>query len=122
MTLTISNEIPENIRRGLLAKAEGKNWDDCSKIAKIRRYENNNTAYFLTTNALEDKKIKWIAKGKHFTHEGLDERVFGKDEELFIDGSGWVSQNGKHLMYGRTKKPIHIKNLVPELWTIKRRK
>jgi hypothetical protein len=84
--------------------------------------EKNNTAYFLTTNALEDKKIKWIAKGKHFTHEGLDERVFGKDEELFIDGSGWVSQNGKHLMYGRTKKPIHIKNLVPELWTIKRRK
>ena len=90
--------------------------------AKIRRYEKNNTAYFLTTNALEDKKIKWIAKGKHFTHEGLDERVFGKDEELFIDGSGCVSQNCKHLMYVRTKKPIHIKNLVPELWTIKRRK
>ena len=66
--------------------------------------------------------VKWIAKDKHFTYEGLDERVFGKDEELFIDGSGWVSQNGKHLMYGRTKKPIHIKNLVPELWTIKRRK
>ena len=39
MTLTISNEIPENIRRGLLAKAEGKNWDECSKIAKISRYE-----------------------------------------------------------------------------------
>ena len=81
--------------------------------AKIRRYEKNHTAYFLTTNALEDK---------HFTYEGLDERVFGKDEELFIDGSGWVSQNGKHLMNGRTKKPIHIKNLVPQLWTIKKRK
>ena len=39
MTLTISNEIPENIRRGLLAKAEGKNWDECSKIEKISRYE-----------------------------------------------------------------------------------
>ena len=39
MTLTISNEIPENIRRGLLDKAEGKNWDECSKIAKISRYE-----------------------------------------------------------------------------------
>ena len=39
MTLTSSNEIPENIRRGLLAKAEGKNWDECSKIAKISRYE-----------------------------------------------------------------------------------
>ena len=39
MTLTISNEIPENIRRGLLAKAEGKSWEECSKIAKISRYE-----------------------------------------------------------------------------------
>ena len=26
--------------------------------AKIRRYEKNHTAYFLTTNALEDKKIR----------------------------------------------------------------
>ena len=39
MTLTISNEIPENIRRGLLAKAERKSWEECSKIAKISRYE-----------------------------------------------------------------------------------
>ena len=40
MTLsTISNEIPENIRRGLLAKAEGKNWDECADVAKISRYE-----------------------------------------------------------------------------------
>ena len=39
MTLTISNEIPENIRRGLLAKAEGKNWDECAEISKISRYE-----------------------------------------------------------------------------------
>ena len=39
MTLTISNEIPENIRRGLLAKAEGKNWEECAEIAKISRYE-----------------------------------------------------------------------------------
>ena len=36
---SISNEIPENIRRGLLAKAEGKNWEECAEIAKISRYE-----------------------------------------------------------------------------------
>ena len=39
MTLTISNELPENIRRGLLAKAEGKNWEECAEISKISRYE-----------------------------------------------------------------------------------
>jgi len=39
MSLTISNEIPENIRRGLLAKAEGKSWEECAEIAKISRYE-----------------------------------------------------------------------------------
>ena len=39
MTLTISNEIPENIRRGLLAKADGKNWEECAEISKISRYE-----------------------------------------------------------------------------------
>ena len=39
MTLTISNEITENFRRCLIAKAEGKIWDECSKIAKISRYE-----------------------------------------------------------------------------------
>ena len=39
MSLTISNEIPENIRRGLLAKAEGKNWEKCAEISKISRYE-----------------------------------------------------------------------------------
>ena len=39
MSLTISNEIPENISRGLLAKAEGKNWEECAEISKISRYE-----------------------------------------------------------------------------------
>ena len=39
MSLTISNEIPENIRRGLLTKAEGKSWEECAEIAKISRYE-----------------------------------------------------------------------------------
>ena len=39
MSLTISNEIPENIMRGLLAKAEGKSWEECAEIAKISRYE-----------------------------------------------------------------------------------
>ncbi len=39
MTLTISNEIPENIRRGLLAKGEGATWEECAEIAKISRYE-----------------------------------------------------------------------------------
>ena len=39
MSLTISNEIPENISRGLLAKAEGKSWEECAEIAKISRYE-----------------------------------------------------------------------------------
>ena len=44
MTLTISNEIPENIRRGLLAKAEGKNWEECAEIAKISNAENERAA------------------------------------------------------------------------------
>ena len=39
MSLTISNEIPENISRELLAKAEGKSWEECAEIAKISRYE-----------------------------------------------------------------------------------
>ena len=39
MSLTISNEIPENMSRGLLAKAEGKSWEECANIAKISRYE-----------------------------------------------------------------------------------
>ena len=39
MSLTISNEIPENISRGLLAKAEGKSWEECAEISKISRYE-----------------------------------------------------------------------------------
>ena len=39
MTLTISNEIPENIRRGLVAKAEGKNWEECAEISKISGYK-----------------------------------------------------------------------------------
>ena len=39
MSLTISNEIPANIRRGLLAKAEGKSWEECAEISKISRYE-----------------------------------------------------------------------------------
>ena len=39
MSLTISNEIPENIRSGLLAKAEGKSWEECAEISKISRYK-----------------------------------------------------------------------------------
>ena len=39
MTLSISNEIPENVRRGLVAKGEGATWEECSEIAKISRYE-----------------------------------------------------------------------------------
>ena len=39
MSLTISNEIPENISRGMLAKAEGKSWEECAEISKISRYE-----------------------------------------------------------------------------------
>ena len=39
MSLTISNEIPENISRELLAKAEGKSWEECAEISKISRYE-----------------------------------------------------------------------------------
>jgi hypothetical protein len=89
--------------------------------AKIRRYEKNHTSYFLTTNALEDKKVKWIAKGNKFSYEGMEERVFNNNEELFIDSSGWVIQNGKFLSY-HNNKSIHIKNLVPQLWTIKKRK
>ena len=37
MSLTISHEIPENISRGLLAKAEGKSWEECAEISKISR-------------------------------------------------------------------------------------
>ena len=39
MSLTISNEIPENISRELLAKAEGKSWEECAEISKISRYK-----------------------------------------------------------------------------------
>ena len=39
MTLSISNEIPENVRRGLVAKGEGATWEECAEIAKISRYE-----------------------------------------------------------------------------------
>ena len=39
MTLSISNEIPENVRRGLIAKGEGATWEECAEIAKVSRYE-----------------------------------------------------------------------------------
>ena len=39
MTLSISNEIPENVRRGLIAKGEGATWEECEEIAKVSRYE-----------------------------------------------------------------------------------
>ena len=39
MTLSISNEIPENVRRGLVAKGEGATWEECAEIAKVSRYE-----------------------------------------------------------------------------------
>ena len=31
--------IRDSIRRGLLAKAEGKSWEECAEISKISRYE-----------------------------------------------------------------------------------
>ena len=89
--------------------------------AKIRRYDKNNTSYYLTTNALEYMKIKWIAKGNNFTYEGMDERVFGDDEELFINSNGWVIQNGKFLNYPNGKN-VHIRNMIPKIWVIKKRK
>ena len=39
MNNSISNEIPENVRMGLIAKGEGATWDDAAEIAKISRYE-----------------------------------------------------------------------------------
>ena len=40
MTLsTTRNEIPENIRRGLIAKGEGATWEVAAKLAKTTRYE-----------------------------------------------------------------------------------
>ena len=54
---------------------------------KIISYLNRSIPYFLTTNALEGKTIKWIAKGKNFTHEGMDERIFEDDEELVEEQS-----------------------------------
>ena len=39
MTLSISNEIPENVKRGLVAKGEGATREECADIAKISRYE-----------------------------------------------------------------------------------
>ena len=33
------NEIPENIRMGLIAKGEGATWETAAKIAKTTRYE-----------------------------------------------------------------------------------
>jgi hypothetical protein len=87
--------------------------------AKIRRYEKSHIPYFLTTNALENEKVQWTTR--NFTYEGMDERVFDKEEELFIDSAGWVIQKGKLLRYNNGKS-IHIKNLLPELWATKNRK
>ena len=39
MTLSISNEITENVRRGLFAKGAGATWEECAEIAKVSRYE-----------------------------------------------------------------------------------
>ena len=39
MKLSISNEITENVRRGLIAKGEGATWEECEEIAKVSRYE-----------------------------------------------------------------------------------
>ena len=39
MTLSISNEIPENVKRGLVAKGEGATREECADITKISRYE-----------------------------------------------------------------------------------
>ena len=40
MTLSsIKNEIPENIRRGFIAKGEGATWEVAAKLAKTTRYE-----------------------------------------------------------------------------------
>ena len=35
----MKNEIPENIRMGLIAKGEGATWDTAAKLAKTSRYE-----------------------------------------------------------------------------------
>lgn len=88
---------------------------------KIISYLNRSIPYFLTTNALEGKTIKWIAKGKNFTHEGMDERIFEDDEELFINSYGWVIKYGKYL-YFKNKRMINIKDMIPHLWAIKKRK
>ena len=39
MTLSFGNELPDNIKRGLVAKGEGATWEECAKIAKVSRYE-----------------------------------------------------------------------------------
>ena len=40
MTLaSTNNEIPENIRMGLIAKGEGATWETAAKLAKTSRYE-----------------------------------------------------------------------------------
>ena len=39
MTVSISNELPDNIVRGLVAKGEGATWEECAEIAKVSRYE-----------------------------------------------------------------------------------
>ena len=39
MTVSISNELPDNIVRGLVAQGEGATWEECAEIAKVSRYE-----------------------------------------------------------------------------------
>ena len=39
MTLSFGNELPDNIKRGLVAKGEGATWEEGAKIAKVSRYE-----------------------------------------------------------------------------------
>ena len=39
MTLSILNEIPENLKRGLIAKREVATWEECIEIVNVSRYE-----------------------------------------------------------------------------------
>ncbi len=39
MKISISNELRDNIVRGLVAKGEGATLEECAEIAKVSRYE-----------------------------------------------------------------------------------
>ena len=65
MTLSsIKNEIPENIRRGLIAKGEGATWEVAAKLAKTTRYEMQQWRSHPDAEAIARARAQWGITGE----------------------------------------------------------